>query len=226
MRHLLMFGKKPRPGRVKTRLVPPLSSDQALRLYRAFLDDQLAFLRGFAGRTAVAWWTDEPLEPAERSAPSLDGVDVRVQGPGDLGARMLQAIEQSCRGESGPAVIFGADCPTLPATRVLEAFETLERGATAVIVPADDGGYVLLGMSEPRRELVDGVAWGRPDVAATTRRKAATSGIDLVELAPWYDVDEINSLRRLRDELAGPAGVERAPATCRVLLDLELPGVL
>jgi rSAM/selenodomain-associated transferase 1 len=226
MPHLLMFGKKPRLGCVKTRLVPPLSPEQALRLYRAFLDDQLAFLAGFANQADVAWWTDEPLEPTEHAALSSEGLDLCLQAPGDLGARMFHALEQTCRGPSGPAVIVGADCPTLPAARVSEAFAILERGAPAVIAPADDGGYVLVGMHEPRRELFEDVAWGGADVAATTRRRAAAIGLELVELAPWYDVDEMDSLRRLRDELAGPEGAKRAPATARTLLDLELPGVL
>ena len=84
----------------------------------------------------------------------------------------------------------------------------------------------LVGMTEPRRELFEQVAWGGAEVAATTRRRAAAIGLQLAEVAPWYDVDEIASLRRLRDELSAPAGAARAPATARCLLDLDLPAVL
>lgn len=227
MPHLLLFGKLPRLGRVKTRLVPPLSSEQALRLYRAFLDDQLAFVRSFTDRAHVAWWTDEQLQPAERSALSpLGEIDLHLQGPGDLGARMSRAFDQTCGRGSGATVIVGADTPTLPPGHVGEAFAVLERGAAAVIAPAEDGGYVLIGLNASRPDLFENVPWGGADVAAETRRRAAAIGIDLVEISPWYDVDELTSLRRLRDDLATPTGACRAPATARCLLDLELPGVL
>jgi rSAM/selenodomain-associated transferase 1 len=226
MPHLLLFGKLPRLGRVKTRLVPPLSPEQSLRLYRAFLDDQLAFVRGFTDRAHVGWWTDVQLQPAERAALSIGGIELRLQGPGDLGSRMSRAFEQSCGGDSGAAVIVGADSPTLPSTHVGEAFAALERGAPAVIAPAEDGGYVLVGLNEPRPELFQNVPWGGADVAAATRRRAAAIGIELVEISPWYDVDEMTSLRRLQDDLATPAGARRAPATARCLLDLGLPAVL
>ena len=78
MRHLLLFGKLPRLGRVKTRLVPPLSPRQALQLYQAFLEDQLAFLRGFAESARVAWWVDAEPRPVERARFPLDNVDIQL----------------------------------------------------------------------------------------------------------------------------------------------------
>jgi len=226
MRHLLLFGKLPRLGRVKTRLVPPLSPEAARRLYRAFLDDQLRFLRSFEPWARIAWWTDDEPRPTEVADLPLAGIDLRLQGPGNLGTRLLHAFSQTWGTGAGATVIVGADSPTLPAAHVRAAFEVLEGGAAAVIAPADDGGYVLVGMTEPRRELFAEITWGADDVAATTRRRARQGGIELVEIDPWYDVDEIHSLQRLRDEIDGSAGVERAPATARCLVDLELPPVV
>jgi len=226
MRHLLLFGKLPRLGRVKTRLVPPLSPTQALRLYRAFLDDQLALLRGFEGWARVAWWADAEPRPDERDALPLEGIDLRLQIPGELGTRMLHAFERTCGRVSGATVIVGADCPTLPPAHVRLAFEALEEGAPAVLAPAADGGYVLIGMTEPRPELFDDIPWGGTDVAQATRRRAEQAGIDLLEIEPWYDVDELDSLRRLRYDLARSPGSSRAPATTRALLDPGLASVL
>ena len=226
MRHLLLFGKLPRSGRVKTRLVPPLSPPQALKLYRALLADQLAFVRAFEGWAQVSWWADAVPGPAERSALPLEGIDLRMQTQGELGTRMLHAFEETCGRDSGVAVIVGADCPTLPAAHVRHAFAALEGGAPAVIGPAADGGYVLVGLTEPRRELFDDVNWGQADVAATTRRRAEEAGIDLAEIEPWYDVDDVDSLRRLRDDVSAPPGAGRAPATARCLLDPGLTTVL
>ena len=226
MRHLLLFGKLPRLGKVKTRLVPPLSPRQALQLYQAFLEDQLAFLRGFAESAHVAWWVDAEPRPVERARFPLDNVDIQLQVSADLGTRMLHAFEQSCGRDRGATVIVGADCPTLPRAHVRRAFEALEEGAPAVIAPASDGGYVLVGMNEPRPELFVGIAWGEADVAQTTRRRAEQARIDLVEIEPWYDVDDLDSLRRLREELSRPPGTARAPATALCLLDPGLSSVL
>jgi rSAM/selenodomain-associated transferase 1 len=223
MRHLLLFGKLPRLGRVKTRLVPPLSPVDARRLYRAFLDDQLRFLRGFESWARIAWWTDDEPGPAGFTDLSLDGIDVCLQAPGNLGTRLLHAFEQTRSVGPGPIVIIGADSPTLPAEHVRAAFAALEAGAAAVIAPAADGGYVLVGMTEPRRELFADVSWGGAEVAATTRRRAQEIGIELAEIAPWYDVDEVQTLHRLREETDGLQGAERAPETARCLVDLELP---
>jgi rSAM/selenodomain-associated transferase 1 len=226
MRHLLLFAKLPRSGRVKTRLVPPLTDDQVLRLYRAFLEDQLNFLRRFDGFARVGWWSDDlPRSEAVTELPT-DGIELRVQCQGDLGARMLHAFERSFDNGATCSVMIGADSPTLPEDHVRQAFATLEAGTDAVMAPAADGGYVLLGLSRARAELFDGPDWGGPAVARETRRLASAARLRLVEIDPWYDVDEISSLGRLRNELCTPAGSERAPATRRCLLDLELPAVL
>jgi rSAM/selenodomain-associated transferase 1 len=226
MRDLLLFGKLPRRGQVKTRLVPPLSTDEALALYRAFLDDQLRFLRHFEPATQVAWWTDAEPEPADLLGLTIDGIDLRQQGPGDLGARMARAFDETRRDLPGATLIVGADCPTLPVRHVHEAFAALEAGAAAVISPAEDGGYVLIGMTEPRRELFDEVDWSTAQVASMTRRNALALGIELVGIDPWYDVDEIGALHRLEAELRGTDASSRAPATVRTLVDLNLPPVV
>jgi rSAM/selenodomain-associated transferase 1 len=226
MRHLLLFGKLPRTGRVKTRLIPRLSPEQTCRLYRAFLTDQLRLLRAFDGFAATAWWTDEQPGLAELAALAAEPIDVRLQCAGDLGTRLLDAFERTCSGSRGGTVIFGADCPTLPADRVRAAFAKLERGSDAVIVPADDGGYVLVGMCRPIPALFDGVPWGGPEVAAATRRLAARHGLMLAELEPWYDVDESTSLDRLSRETRDPAVADRAPETVRCMVDLGIRPVV
>lgn len=224
MRHLLLFGKLPRLGGVKTRLVPPLTPVEAVRLYKAFLDDQLRFLCSFESWARIAWWVDEYPHPAD--FPSAPGIEVRLQCQGNLGTRLVHAFEAARRGRPGPVVIIGADSPTLPGRHVRAAFAALEAGNTAVIAPADDGGYVLVGMNRTRRELFEGVRWGGAEVAATTRRRALEAGVDLVEIEPWYDVDEVRSLHRLREEIGRTRGAQRAPATARYLVDLELPPVV
>jgi len=141
------------------------------------------------------------------------------QGPGDLGERMLRAFARSTAAGASATIIIGADCPTLPASHVERAFELLEGGAEAVLTPADDGGYVLVGSSGPRPELFHAIPWGTADVLDMTRARARRQGIVLMETDGWYDVDDIGGIRRLRSD---PSIVSRAPATLRCLESLVL----
>jgi hypothetical protein len=226
MRHLLLFGRRPRAGRVKTRLAPALGTARALTLYRAFLADQLRFARSFAGGARVEWWTDGALDPALDRGLSGDGLELRRQGRGDLGRRLARACRAAERAGSSATVVVGADSPTLPRGHVDEAFERLEEGAAAVLGPAQDGGYVLIGVRAYRPELFRDIPWDTPDVARVTRLRAAEAAIRIDEITPWYDVDDAPGLRRLLEDLRRPEIAARAPETARVALDWALQGVV
>lgn len=213
MQRLILFAKRPRPGEVKTRLVPPLTEGQALGLYSAFLADQIAFIEHLGDGRAIEICSDEAWGQAER------GIPLTLQGAGDLGERMLRAFERSTAEGAEATVIIGADCPTLPASFVERAFESLETGADAVISPADDGGYVLIGLSRPCSGLFRDIPWGGADVLAATREKAREHGILLEEIEGWYDVDDVEDILRLA---ADPSLAARAPATARCLESLAL----
>jgi uncharacterized protein len=142
------------------------------------------------------------------------------QGDGDLGVRMHRALSRAFAAGATAAAILGADAPTLPRALVEDAFARLSAGADAVIVPAHDGGYVLVGASHPLPALFEGVPWGTPLVLDATRRIAVASGLVLAETEPWSDVDVEGDLPRLGRELA--ADPSRAPATVSVLARLGL----
>jgi len=215
---LILFAKRPRLGAVKTRLVPPLRPNEALALYEAILEDQLRFVRSLATEDrAVEICSDEAWTPRGPLAEASADLAASEQGPGDLGARMLRAFERSFRGGAARAVIVGADCPTLPASRVEEAFARLVAGAGAVVSPAEDGGYVLIGLKELVPALLADVPWGGPEVMHVTRQRAEGASVDLIELDSWYDVDDARDLARVHRDLARPGGRARAPATARCL---------
>jgi rSAM/selenodomain-associated transferase 1 len=213
MQRLILFAKRPRPGEVKTRFVPPLSAVQALALYRAFLEDQISFLRQMDEGRDIELCSDLPWEE------ELPGISLHEQGPGDLGKRMSRAFDRSSAEGAAATIIIGADCPTLPAAHVRRAFELLENEAEAVLTPAEDGGYVLVGLSRPRPELFHAIPWGTADVLGMTRSRAQQHGIALLETEGWYDVDDIGGIRRLRSDLSITS---RAPATLRALQSLVL----
>ncbi len=203
MERLILFAKTPRLHQVKTRLTPRLTPEQALALHEAMLADQVLFLAALsnAGRSCEV---------------CLDA----QQGDGDLGERMHRALLRAFADGAQRAAILGADAPTLPRALVENAFARLAGGADAVIVPAHDGGYVLVGSSHPVPALFSGVPWGTPLVVDATRRLARENGLVLAETPPWFDVDVGSDLPRLARELA--ADPSRAPATAAVLARLGL----
>jgi hypothetical protein len=220
VKRLLLFAKRPLPGRVKRRLVPPLSPIEALGIYRAFLEDQIRFVDSLRSPSLeVEVCADGPWS----AWPVPDGIRIRLawteQGRGDLGRRMLVALRRCQAAGAAASVILAVDAPTVPKSYIDDAFSALDGGCDAVLAPARDGGYVLLGMAEPRPELFREVPWGSAAVLDVTRRRAAQAGIRLAELDPWYDVDDAAAMARLWDELGrrGRAAARRAPATARWL---------
>lgn len=212
MRRLILFAKRAEAGKVKTRLTPPLTARQAVELYRGFVADGLEFIRRFEGeRCQVECCTDAPWhEPP-------DDVRLTLQCEGELGARMLDAFCRAAGEGAHATVILGADAPTLPHSLVDQAFKYLETGSDAVVTPAEDGGYVLIGACRPLPGLFQGVPWGGDRVLAATRATANRHRIRLDETGPWYDVDRVGDLDRLGRDLAGDRGTNRAPRTREVL---------
>ena len=125
---------------------------------------------------------------------------------------------------AGPTVVIGADSPTLPASHVVDAFARLRDEPEAVAAPADDGGYVLVGLSRPLPILFHDVPWGSPRVFRITVERARAGAVALHVLPSWYDVDDAASLERLRRELRGERAASRAPATTRFLRRLDRNG--
>ena len=201
------MGKLPRAGRVKTRLTRALSADQAAALYRAFLADTFRLVdRALAADVkrvfACALAPDDALSDAEALVPT--GWTVVAQDGDGLGDRIERARQQ---GEADLVVVMGSDSPTLPDSRLVDAFGALETAAvqpTVVVAPTADGGYSLVGFSMPALEVLTDIPWSTEQVMEATRSAAAAAGIDLIELDETYDVDHPEDLSRLRRD-ADPA---------------------
>jgi len=214
---LILLARAPSLDRVKTRLTPPLSKEQALALHVAMLEDQIRFVAGLRAPSREA---ELCLDTEWSPASSLPAIRRTSQGDGDLGARMARALTRAFEEGAGAAVIVGGDAPTLPAALVEEAFAALASGARAVVTPALDGGYVLIGATPPPPPLFAGVPWGTAEVLDATRRLARGASIVLHETRAWGDVDTIADLRRLSVEIR--ADPERAPSTQAALTTLRL----
>jgi len=208
-----LFAKRPRLGKVKTRLCPPLEPHQALSLYRGFLTDQLDLLRRCAETyRAEVWWDGRPAAGI-LDGYKLDGLVQREQPHGDLGRRLEHAFgEHAC-----PAVVIGVDSPTLGRGSIETAFETLSELRPVAMMPSVDGGYILLGLWRPDRRLFRDIPWGGPQVATATLARASEHALHVNVLPEGYDVDDEAGLRRLEADLSHPEIAARAPATQRAL---------
>ena len=188
---VIVFAKAPVAGRVKTRLAGALGDGGAAELHRRLVRRTL--------RTAIAACVG-PVElccaPDTRHGFFADcaagfGVALTAQGDGDLGVRMARAFERET-----PALLVGSDCPAREPADLAAAAKALAR-ADAVVTPADDGGYVLIGLRVPAAGLFEGVPWGRSDVLVRTRARAAALELVLAELPASWDVDRPADLDRL-----------------------------
>jgi len=196
---LIVVAKRPAPGNTKTRLSPPLSPEQASALYECFLFDTLDQIRQVDGvERAIAYLPADARDYFHRLAPDFQLI--QQEGP-DLGARLDHALTSYLSRGYAHAVIMDSDSPTLPAPYLSQAFLTLSDGAQVVLGPCEDGGYYLIGCSQPVPRLLREVRMSTPTVAADTIALANEEGLHLTQLPTWYDVDDGESLVRLAEEI-------------------------
>jgi rSAM/selenodomain-associated transferase 1 len=208
MRHLIVFAKTPHPGRVKTRLTPHVSPDEAAALARAFLQDVLAMGESLPDCDLTLAYTPRGTRPEMRGMAGSRW-RLRLQRGRDLGERLSDAFASHLLRGADRVVIIGSDSPLLTADRVREAFEALDR-ADLVIGPCDDGGYYLLGLRRWPRGLLQDIRWSTDQACPDTLAQAARLGLKSAVLGGEYDVDDVGGLARLINDLrALPAS--RAP---------------
>ena len=196
---LVVVSKRPTPGQTKTRLVPPLSLEQAAALYECFLKDTLALMRRVPGvQCEIVYLPETECEYYSQLAPEFG---LRPQEGADLGERLDHALQHYLNPRNCNVVIMDSDSPTLPSACLVQAFQALEDGADVALGPCDDGGYYCIGLKQPAPRLLREVQMSTPNVTQETLQLAAEEGLQVSLLPTWYDIDEINTLRRLVVEL-------------------------
>jgi len=206
---LCIMAKAPEPGRVKTRLCPPLSPADAAELYRCFLLDKIAQARQVAGAEPVLAFA--PAEAAAVFEALAPGFALLVQRGADLTARLVAVCDELFRDGCDAAILIDSDTPTLPTERLERAVAVMkEGGCDLVLGPSEDGGYYLIGLRRLHPELFEGMRWSTPTVLEETERRARALGLSSTRLPAWYDVDTAADLVRLQADLAaGPDGGPR-----------------
>jgi len=191
----LIFAKSPLPGRVKTRLAPTYGERGAAQLYRLMLRESLIKAAGLA--PLELWCSPDVRHAYLRTCAQEVGATLRVQKGPDLGMRMYRALAQAL--ETAPwAVLMGSDCVSLRRTDLDVACATLDRGKEAVLGPAEDGGYVLIGLRRIDKGLFHPIRWSDPRVLTQTRQRLLRFHYDWVELPERWDVDTPKQVRRWR----------------------------
>jgi uncharacterized protein len=188
---VIIFAKAPRPGEVKTRLIPALGPHGAARLARRLLDHAIEqALSADVGSVELCRTPDDESAWNGVSVPAT--VIQSGQGSGDLGERLARASQRVI--EAGSAVILiGTDCPELDARALRALVESLEE-VDAAMAPAADGGYVAIALNRHHPRLFAHIDWSTRTVAAETQRRFAELGWAMRQLPTLHDIDEPRDL--------------------------------
>jgi len=241
---LAVMTKAPQAGRVKTRLVPPLTPEEAAELNKCFLRDTAAAISSVcSGGLRQPNAANTQLLPGAQKAPPQCGpvavytpvgaesayIDVLPadfsllpQRGDEFGERLYFAVEDLFKCGFDSLCLIDSDSPTVPAENFEQAVELLSTSEDRVVLgPSDDGGYYLIGMKKPHRHLFEQIDWSTERVFNQTMQRATEIGIEVKLLPTGYDVDGDASLRRLRNELLGEQGDDSvAPSTRKFLAGL------
>jgi len=193
---VLIFARAPVAGNVKTRLIPLLGDHGAAALYRNLIGRALAVARESGVGPVELWCTPDADDVFFAACRDRFHVTLHRQSEGDLGARMLNAFEDALT-RSRHVLLTGSDCPSLTAADLRAAARALREGRDAVFGPTEDGGYVLVGLSQAMPALFDAMTWGTATVMEETRQRLRDLGWRWHELPVHWDVDQPQDYRRL-----------------------------
>ncbi len=190
---LLVFARAPVPGRAKTRLIPALGEAGAARLAARLAEQTLSRVRDWNLCPVELWCDPDRHHPFFALCRRRFGVALHDQQGPDLGARMHHALADAL-GRAQAAVLIGTDCTALQRADIQQAIAALADGRDAVLGPAEDGGYYLIGLRRPEPRLFERIGWGGDTVLAQTRHRLRALGLSWAELAARPDLDRPEDL--------------------------------
>ena len=189
-----ILAKAPIAGFAKTRLIPVLGARGAAVLQERLVERAVETACAAAIGPVTLWATPDESHPVFQSIGARLGITLARQADGDLGARMLAAITAA----NTCVLLIGSDCPALTLEHLRTAADVLRDRAPAVVIPAEDGGYALIGVRTPDPALFSDMPWGTPLVMNETRRRLRTLGLTWHEPVTLWDVDLPQDLERMR----------------------------
>ena len=199
---VVVFGREPIPGEVKSRLAEGIGAEAAAKIYAATLQHTLEVARNSGGRVVLSLAD----VPSGRWARDFEGA-LEIQRGSDLGDRMHDAFARRFAEGEERVVLIGSDCPWFTATHVAKASAKLG-GTDAVLGPSADGGYWLVAQRPPGLPLFARIPWSTPETLERTRNRIRSLGGTWSELEKLVDIDTAADLELA---LADP----RTPETLR-----------
>jgi rSAM/selenodomain-associated transferase 1 len=193
-RPVAVFAKAPVPGEVKTRLVPLLGAQAAAELHAALVRRALATARNSGMGPVSLWCMPDTRHPFFAACADEFRITLHAQRGAHLGERMARAFETLVA--DGPALLTGSDCPSLRPEDLRAAAGSLATH-DAVFQPAEDGGYVLVGLARLVPGLFEGIRWGEDKVMRETRTRLRAAGATWREMPARWDVDRPEDYQRL-----------------------------
>jgi uncharacterized protein len=193
---IAILAKAPIPGRVNTRLIPAIGAHAAAVLQERLTERAIATSLAADVGPVTLWCSPDATHSTFLKLVMQQRIILKRQPEGDLGARMLAAIVAG----NGPVLVIGTDCPALTDLHLRGAANALREGNEVIIIPAEDGGYVLIGTRTPQPAIFAGIAWGTNTVLAETRARIIEQRLALMEQPPLWDVDTEADLARLERE--------------------------
>jgi uncharacterized protein len=191
---IAVLAKAPLPGFAKTRLIPALGAEGAALLQARLVERSVATACAARIGPVTLWGAPDESHPLFRTIGARLGVALARQDGGDLGERMLSAVAAA----DMPVLVIGTDCPALTADHLRMAADILRSGADAAIIPAEDGGYALIGLRAPAPTLFSQMHWSVPSLMEETRRRLRDLGMTWQEPVTLWDLDLPEDIERLR----------------------------
>ena len=195
---ILVFGKTPYPGRVKTRLATAIGEEEAAHSYGLWVEQQIRSLVQAQLAPVELWVSPDTRHPLFNKLRELRGVSIYKQPAGDLGERMLKVFQYAL-GRCQTAVLIGSDCPAMTPGYVYRSLKALASGIDIVLGPAEDGGYVLIGQNNAHPSLFSGIPWSTDKVLHVSRLRLLADHQDWAELETLWDIDTVDNYRRWQD---------------------------
>jgi rSAM/selenodomain-associated transferase 1 len=188
---LVVFGREPRPGTVKTRLASAIGATAAAAVYSVLLEHTIEVAKQTSAKASVSL-ADAPDDSGWAAAL---GIPTEVQRAGDLGERIAECFQRHFEAGARRVVVVGSDNPRIQVGHIEAALRALA-AAPVVLGPAEDGGYWLLGQRRPGEDLFSGIPWSSPRTMGATRDRLRALSVRWLELETLPDIDSDRDLKR------------------------------
>ncbi len=192
---ILVFAKAPVAGSVNTRLIPDIGVQAATQLQEDLIHQRLSMLSQAKLCALHLLCSPDINDACFLQCKAQYSVTLFTQSGADLGIRMLNAVQQALL-QYKYCIVIGTDAPALDEGLITQAIEQLKAKAEAVFVPAEDGGYVLVGLQKPYAFLFQDMPWGSAEVMLQSRNRLNENGISFYELDTCWDIDRVEDYRR------------------------------